>query len=94
VETNGKFLITQFSIETLRSVPGGKVNIPGGHSIGHSKQKEVYTYMYMCPIPNGFRDRVISLYSSKIVDKKDILRTVSNTGIYCSSDKVGTVYLV
>jgi predicted transport protein len=48
----------------------------------------------MCPIPNGFRDRVISLYNSKIVDKKDILRTVSNTGIFCSSDKVGTVYLV
>jgi hypothetical protein len=41
-------------------------------------------YMYMCPIPNG----------SKTVDKKEILRTVSNTGIYCSSDKVGTVYLV
>jgi hypothetical protein len=51
-------------------------------------------YMHMCPIPNGFRDRAISLYISKIVDKKAILRTVSNTGIYCSSDKVGTVYLV
>jgi hypothetical protein len=38
--------------------------------------------------------RHISLYSSKIVEKKEILRTVSNTGIYCSSDKVGTVYLV
>jgi hypothetical protein len=48
--------------------------------------------MYMCPIPNGFRD--ISLYSSRIVDKKERLRTVSNSGIYCSSDKVGTVYLV
>jgi hypothetical protein len=46
-------------------------------------------YMYMCPIPKGFRDRVISLYSSKTVDKKEILRTVSNTGIYCSSDKIG-----
>jgi predicted transport protein len=51
-------------------------------------------YMYMYPIPNSFRDRVISLYSSEIVDKKEILRTVSNTGIYCSSDKDGTVYLV
>jgi hypothetical protein len=51
-------------------------------------------YMYMCPIPNGFRDRVISLCSSEIVDKKQILRTVSNDGIYCSSAKVGTVYLV
>jgi hypothetical protein len=40
--------------------------------------------MYMCSVPN----------SSKTVDKKDILRTVSNTGIYCSSDKVCTVYLV
>jgi hypothetical protein len=36
----------------------------------------------------------VSLYSSKTVDKKKILRTVSNTGIYCSSDKVGTVYLL
>jgi hypothetical protein len=45
----------------------------------------------MYPVPNGFRN---TLYSSKTVDKKDILRTVSNTGIYCSSDKVGTVYLV
>jgi hypothetical protein len=47
----------------------------------------------MCPILNGFRDRVISLYSSKIVDMKEILRTVSNTDIYCSNDKVGTVYI-
>jgi hypothetical protein len=51
-------------------------------------------YMYMCPIPNGFRATAISLYSYKIVDKREILRTVSNTGIYCLSDKVGTVYLV
>jgi hypothetical protein len=29
--------------------------------------------MYVCPIPNGFRGKVISLYSSKIVDKKEIL---------------------
>jgi hypothetical protein len=50
--------------------------------------------MFMCPIPNGFRVTAISLYSSKIVDKKEILHAVSNTGIYCSSDKVGTVYLV
>jgi hypothetical protein len=39
--------------------------------------------MYMCPIPNGFRDRAISLYSSEIVDKKAILHAVSNIGIYC-----------
>jgi hypothetical protein len=51
-------------------------------------------YMYMCPVPNGFRNRPILLYSFKIVDKKEILRTVSNTDVHCSSDKVGTVYLV
>jgi hypothetical protein len=33
-----------------------------------SKKK---VYMYMCPIPNGFRDRAIPLYSSKIVDEKE-----------------------
>jgi hypothetical protein len=85
-------------------VPGGKVNILGGHNIGYSKQYIyiyiyilVYAYticMYMCLIPNGFQDRAISLYSSKTVDKKEILHTVSNTGIYCSSDKVRAVYLV
>jgi hypothetical protein len=51
-------------------------------------------YMYMCPFLNGFRGRAISLYSSKIVGKKEILQTVSDTGIYCSSDKVVTVYLL
>jgi hypothetical protein len=51
-------------------------------------------YVYMCSILNGFRDRLISLYSSKIVDKKGILLTVSNTGIYYPSEKVGTVYIV
>jgi hypothetical protein len=48
----------------------------------------------MCPIPNGFRDTDISLYSSKAIVKKETLRIVSNTGIYYSCDKVGTVYLV
>jgi len=34
------------------------------------------------------------MYNRKIVDKKEILRVriVSNTGIYCSSDTVGTGY--
>ena len=44
--------------------------------------------MYVCPIPNGFRGFV------EIVEMKEIVRTVSNTGIYCSNDKVGTVYPV
>jgi hypothetical protein len=55
------------SLDSIRDVPGGKVNTLGGHNIGHSKQK---VYMYMNPIPNGFRDRAISLYSSVIVDMK------------------------
>jgi hypothetical protein len=54
------------------------VNILGDHSIGHSEQK---WYKYMCPIPNSFRDRAISLYISKIVDKREKLGAVSNTGI-------------
>jgi hypothetical protein len=29
------------NIETMQGVPGGKVNILGGHSIGHSKKKSV-----------------------------------------------------
>ena len=51
-------------------------------------------YMNMCPIPNDFRDRAIWMYNRKFVDKNEILRvrTVSNTGIYCSSDRFGTVY--
>jgi hypothetical protein len=33
------------------------------------------------------------MYNRKLVDKKEILqvRALSNTGIYCSSDRVGTV---
>jgi len=50
--------------------------------------------MIMCPIPNGFRDIAIRMHNRKVVHKKEILRlrSVSNTGIYCSSDGVGTVY--
>jgi hypothetical protein len=48
----------------------------------------------MWPIPKGFLNTAISLYSSKIVDKEEIFRTITNTGICCSRDKVGTVYLV
>lgn len=48
----------------------------------------------MCPILNCFGDRGISLYICKIVDRKEILRIVSNIGDYCWSDKVGRVCLV
>jgi hypothetical protein len=29
----------------IQGVPGGKVNILGGYSIGHSKQKTLYEYV-------------------------------------------------
>jgi hypothetical protein len=29
----------------MQGVPGGKVNILGGHSIGYSKQKSVYVHV-------------------------------------------------
>jgi len=29
----------------IQGVPGGKVNILGGHSIGHSKQKCLYEHV-------------------------------------------------
>jgi hypothetical protein len=42
----------------------------------------------MCPFPNGFRKRAISPYSSKIVDKREILRIVSNTSIHVQVAKL------
>jgi len=63
-------LPTHSFVKQIQGVPGGKVNILGGHIIGHSKKKT-----YMCPTPNGFRGRAISSYSCKIVDK-EILRTI------------------
>jgi hypothetical protein len=44
-----------------------------------------------CVLFQTFRDGAVSLNSSKIVDKKEILHTVSNTNIYCLSDKSSTV---
>jgi hypothetical protein len=41
--------------------------------------KKMYIYMY--PIPNGFRDRAISLCSFRIVDRKEILRKVKSKDI-------------
>jgi hypothetical protein len=64
----------------------GKVSILGGHSYGHSKQN---LYMYICPLPNGFRERAVSLYNTRIVDKKE---TVSSTGIYFSSEEFPAVF--
>jgi hypothetical protein len=69
-------------------VPGEGADIQG-HSIRNAKN----VYMHICPVPNGFRDRIRSLGTSKVVDKKEVLYTVSNSCIY-KSDKVGTVHLV
>jgi hypothetical protein len=41
----GRLLYEAFSIETIQNVPGGKISILGGHSIGHSKQKTVHVHM-------------------------------------------------
>jgi hypothetical protein len=56
---------------TRQGVPGGKVNI---WEVIVSVILSKILYMHMCPIPNGFRDRAISLYNSKIVDKKKIIK--------------------
>jgi hypothetical protein len=45
-------------LSLIQDVPGGKVNILGDHSIGHSKKK---VYMDMCPIPNDFRHSARSI---------------------------------
>jgi hypothetical protein len=43
--------------------------------------------MYMCPIPNSFQIGLFHYTVPKLLIRK-ILRTVSNTGIYCSSNKI------
>jgi hypothetical protein len=56
--------------------------------LNKKKKKCIYVCVLLRTV---FRGIAISLYGSKIVVKREILPTVSNTGIYCSSDKVGTV---
>jgi hypothetical protein len=33
------------NLYNIQAVPGGKVNILGGHSNGHSKQKTIYVHV-------------------------------------------------
>jgi hypothetical protein len=73
-------------------VPQEERSIFGKVIVSVVLSKNVYVFMH--PIPNGFRDRAISLHSSKDVDRKYMLRSVSNIGIYCSSEVVGAFYLV
>jgi hypothetical protein len=42
--TNSSFAIN-LPFDAIQSVPGGNVNILGGHSIGNSKQKSVYLHV-------------------------------------------------
>jgi hypothetical protein len=37
--------LTLATLSVYTGVPGGKVNILGGHSIGNSKQNSVYVYV-------------------------------------------------
>lgn len=51
LSTIAPLLLTHlFVSDAILGVPRGKVNIVGGHSVGHSKQKNC---MIMFPIPNG-----------------------------------------
>jgi hypothetical protein len=45
------------------------------------------------PQDYGMKKQPVGDSCSKTVDKKDIVCIVSNTGIYTSKDKVGTLYL-
>jgi hypothetical protein len=35
----------RYGVKCIQDVPGGKVNILGGHSIGHSKQQGLYEHV-------------------------------------------------
>jgi hypothetical protein len=76
----------------MHTVPGEKINILVGHSIGHFKQKEVYIYTCVLFLT------VSEIYLFHSTAPKLAIRkryyTFYNTGIYCSNDRVGTVYQV
>jgi hypothetical protein len=54
--------VTLVFVPDIQDIPRRKINILGGHNIGHSKQK-VYIYMY--PIPNGARCNVVGCGSMR-----------------------------
>jgi hypothetical protein len=63
--------------------------------LNESFRNTAHVYIeYTCAVFRKVSEIELSLYSSKIFDKIEILLTICNTGIYCSSDKVGAVYLV
>jgi hypothetical protein len=42
---NNRYLFRVVRSQIIQNVPGGKVNILGGHSIGNSKQESVYVHV-------------------------------------------------
>jgi hypothetical protein len=77
----------------MQDVPGGKVNTLGGHSVDHSKQKK--KYIYTCVLFRTISEiKLFHCTVPKLLIRKRYYVTVSDTDIYYSSDKVGTVYLV
>jgi hypothetical protein len=71
--------LTVFSVyRVILSVPGGKVNVLGGHNIGNCKPKSVY--VHVC-LPNGFRDRTLSLY--RRAKRHALTRVAKCIDVYC-----------
>lgn len=70
VYTSNTFFYSLFCFALMQCVSGRKVSILGGHSVGHSKQKMYVSYSKQFPRWN------ISVYTSKIVHKKEMLYTV------------------
>jgi hypothetical protein len=77
-----RFLPTRYSPNILpfgdiQGVPGAKVNILGGHGIGHSKQKKIYVHV---TYPKRFL-RSVSMYSSLDLAPKIVLPSHMRIGV-------------
>jgi hypothetical protein len=40
-----KQIVHMWKIRNIQDIPGGKVDILGGHNIGHSKEKSLYEHV-------------------------------------------------
>jgi hypothetical protein len=83
------FLLFYFVIDVVYRVSQEERSILWEVVISANLSKKLYMYMFRTVSE-------ISLFHCRIPKLliRKILRTVSNTGIYCSSDKVGTIYRV
>jgi hypothetical protein len=72
----------------IQVIVRGKVNILGGHSIGHSKQRNIY----ICPIPNDFHDSAMDVLA-RVRERQDALgratRHVLKRVAKCTDDHSG-----